>query len=217
MATGGEHERVYVVTDIEVDGFVPGAHSMLALASVAVTASGRVVGEFEAVLERLPGAQPDPQVWAWFASQPPEVLAAATTDPRPVADVMADFVAWVRGLGPERELVASPLGFDGTYVDHYLRRFTPYALCEGMYAEDRLFHGAGLCLKSLACGLVGGDPATFSVHELPSAWFGEVAHTHRAIDDARGYAHLLVEVLRRSRERAQNSRSVGSSSPRSAS
>ena len=34
-------ERIYVVTDIEVDGFVPGAHSMLALASVAVTGSGR--------------------------------------------------------------------------------------------------------------------------------------------------------------------------------
>ena len=31
---------------------------------------------------------------------------------------------------------------------------------------------------------------------------GEVEHTHRAIDDARGYAHLLVEVLRRTRARA---------------
>ena len=74
-------ERVYVVTDIEVDGFVPGPHSMLAFASVAVTASGEQVGEFEAVLERLPGAQPHPDTWAWWLSQPPEVLAAATADP----------------------------------------------------------------------------------------------------------------------------------------
>lgn len=51
-------ERVYVVTDIEVDGFVPGPHSMLA--SVAVTASGEHVGEFEAVLERLPGPRARP-------------------------------------------------------------------------------------------------------------------------------------------------------------
>lgn len=195
-------ERVYVVTDIEVDGFVPGAHSMLSFASVAVTASGVQVGEFEAVLAGLPGAQPDPQVWAWFQAQPPEVLAAATADPRPVAEVMGDFVAWVQGLGAERELVASPLGFDGNYLDHYLRRFTPFSVCPGHYEEDPLFHGPGLCLKSLACGLVGGDPATFSVHQLPQDWFGDVPHTHRAIDDARGYAHLLVEVLRRSRERA---------------
>ncbi|MBS2938738.1 hypothetical protein KDN32_13430 [Nocardioides sp. J2M5] len=140
-------ERVYVVTDIEVDGFVPGANSMLALASVAVTASGEQVGEFEAVLAGLPGAQADPRGWEWFQTQPPEVVAAATAAPRPVADVMADFVSWVKGPG-------------------------------------------------------GGDPATFSVHTLPAQWFGDVPHTHRAIDDARGYAHLLVEVLRRSRERA---------------
>lgn len=202
MTDPGGAERVYVVTDIEVDGFVPGANSMLSLASVAVTASGEQVGEFEAVLERLPGAQPNPDTWAWFQSQPPEVLAAATEDPRPVPEVMAAFVAWVKGLGGDREFVASPLGFDGTYVDHYLRRFTSYAICEGLYVDDPLFHGPGLCLKSLACGLVGGDPATFTVHSLPKDWFGHVEHTHRAIDDARGYAHLLVEVLRRSRQRA---------------
>lgn len=199
MAERRSAERVYVVTDIEVDGFVPGANSMLALASVAVTASGKQVGEFEAVLERLPGAQPNPNTWAWFQSQPPEVLAAATRDPRPVAGVMADFVGWVQGLGDEREFVASPLGFDGTYVDNYLRRFTSYGLAQGPDETDRLFHGAGLCLKSLACGVTGGDPATFSVHDLPKAWFGDVPHTHRAIDDARGYANLLVEVLRRAR------------------
>ena len=195
-------ERIYVVTDIEVDGFIPGPNSMLSFASVAVTASGEQAWEFEAVLEPLPGSQPDPQVWAWFQSQPPEVLAAATADPRPAPQVMADFVAWVRGLGDEREFVASPLGFDGPYVDHYLRRFTTSSICPAFYDEDPLFHGPGLCLKSLACGVTGGDWATFSVHDLPKAWFGDVPHTHRAIDDARGYANLLVEVVRRSRERA---------------
>ena len=70
-----------------------------------------------------------------------------------------------------------------------------------LYDEDPLFHGPGLCLKSLACGVTGGDWATFSVHDLPKAWFGDVPHTHRAIDDARGYANLLVEVLRQARSR----------------
>lgn len=93
------------------------------------------------------------------------MLAAATDDPRPVPEVMADF--------------------------------TSYGLAQGPDEIDRLFHGAGLCLTSLACGVTGGDPATFSVHDLPSEWFGEVEHTHRAIDDARGYGNLLVEVLRR--------------------
>jgi hypothetical protein len=33
------------------------------------------------------------------------------------------------------------------------------------------------------------------VHDLAKDWFGDVAHTHEAIDDARGYAHLHVELL----------------------
>jgi hypothetical protein len=33
---------------------------------------------------------------------------------------------------------------------------------------------------------------------LPVEWFGDVEHTHRAIDDALGYAHLLGEWFRRS-------------------
>jgi len=40
---------VYVVTDIESDGEVPGRNSMMAFASVAVSMNGQVHGEFEAV------------------------------------------------------------------------------------------------------------------------------------------------------------------------
>ena len=40
----------YIVTDIEADGGTPGVHSMIAFASVAITAKGIVLGEFEATL-----------------------------------------------------------------------------------------------------------------------------------------------------------------------
>ena len=189
-------DPVYVVTDIEVDGPWPGPNSMRSFASVAVTATGEVRGEFQAVLEPLPGAQPNPDTSAWFQTQP-EAWAAATRDPRPVPAVLDDFAQWVLGLGDVRHFVASPLGFDGGWIDYYLRRFTRYAMCQGPYETERLFHGPGLCLASLACGVTGGDPATFSVHQLPKEWFGDVPHTHEAIDDARGYANLLVTLLGR--------------------
>ena len=32
---------------------------------------------------------------------------------------------------------------------------------------------------------------------LPIEWFGNVEHTHKAIDDAVGFANLLVELSRR--------------------
>ncbi len=37
---------------------------------------------------------------------------------------------------------------------------------------------------------------------LPPEWFGDVEHTHRAIDDALGYAHLLVTLHRIAASRA---------------
>lgn len=56
---------VYVVTDIESDGEVPGRNSMMAFASVAVSMNGQALGEFEAVLESLPDASPNDETMAW--------------------------------------------------------------------------------------------------------------------------------------------------------
>lgn len=188
---------VYVVTDIEVDGPWPGANSMRSFASVAVTADGTEVGTFEAVLEPLPGAAPNPDTYAWFQTQP-EAWAAATTDPRPIDAVLAEYVAWLHGLPTPRMFAASPIAFDGGWIDYYLRRFTRYGLIPGPYEKDVVFHGPGLCLRSYAAAITGRPVAELSPASLPAAWLGDIEHTHRAIDDARGYAHLLGELLRRS-------------------
>jgi hypothetical protein len=196
MTCSGD-DATYFVTDIECSGLRLGEHSMLSFATVAVSATGEERGRFEAVLAELPGATWEPGTRAWFEEQEPAALAAATTDPRPPGEVMAGFVAFVQGVPGTRIFVAHPLGFDGSWIDHYLRAFTVHQLLDGMYDEDRLFHDT-LCLRSYGAAVTGrfvGDvrPAT-----LPTEWLGEVPHTHRAIDDALGYSHLLVELLRRS-------------------
>jgi hypothetical protein len=185
---------VYVVTDIEVDGPHPGPNSMRSFASVAVTADGAEQGRFEAVLEPLPGAAPNPDTYAWFQSEP-EAWAACTLDPRPVGQVMHEYVEWLRALPGPRMLAACPLGFDGTWVDHYLRRFTRYGLAQGPYETDRVFHGPGLCLSSYAAALTGTSPGEFHPSRLSPSLLGDVPHTHRAIGDALGYAHLLVNLF----------------------
>lgn len=181
---------VYVVTDIEVDGPWPGPNSMRSFASVAVDAVGHEVGIFEAVLEPLPGAAPNPDTYAWFQSHP-EAWAAATTGPRPVQAVMADYATWVRELPGPRMFAASPIAFDGGWIDYYLRRFTRYGLVQGPYETERLFDGPGLCLRSYAAAVTGRPVAQVSPDSLPSEWLGGIEHTHCALDDARGYAHLL--------------------------
>lgn len=187
-------EIVYVVTDIETDGPWPGPNSMRSFASVAVTPSGRVLGEFEGVLEPLPGAAPNPDTLAWFRSQPPEVWAATTEGARPAAEVLDAWCTWVRGLGVRRAFAAHPLAFDGTWFDHYLRRFTAYGLAQGPYERERLFTDVALCLASYLAGMRGRVPGDHP-WPLPDAWLGHVEHTHRAIDDARGYAHLLTHLF----------------------
>jgi hypothetical protein len=194
---GRSDDWLYVVTDIEVDGPWPGANSMRSFASVAVDASGEEYGTFEAVLEELPGAAPNPDTLAWFQTQP-EAWSAATSAPRPLDQVMADFVTWVRDLPEPRMFAASPIAFDGGWIDYYLRRFTRYGLVQGPYEADLLFHGPGLCLRSYAAAVTGRPVAEVSPQTLPAAWFGDIEHTHRAIDDARGYANLLGELFRRS-------------------
>jgi len=191
-------QAVFIVTDIECDGPSPGVNSMLSFASVAVTAEGEEKGVFEAALEPLPDARRDPETWAWFQTQR-EALAAATTDPQPPAQVMAAYVDWLGAFQVGRTFAAYPLAFDGPWIDHYLRRFTRYAVVEGHYAKDRLFDGSGLCLKSFAAGVTGRDPWDCNPKSFPPEWLGGHAHSHRAIDDARGYAHLLGVLTAMSR------------------
>lgn len=185
---------VYVVTDIEMDGPHPGPNSMRSFASVAVTADGREHGRFEAVLEPLPGAAPNPDTFAWFQTQP-EAWSASTNAPRAVADVMDDFVRWLRQLPEPRMFAACPLGLDGTWIDYYLRRFTRYGLAQGPYESDRVFHRAGLCIASFAAAVTRTSPGEFDPRQLDQSLLGDVPHTHRAIDDARGYANLLVNLF----------------------
>jgi DNA polymerase III epsilon subunit-like protein len=184
----------YVVTDIEATGFTPGRHSMMSFASVAVSGDGTEHGRFEATLAELPGSEWDPGTRAWFENDEPEALAAATPDPRDPGEVMRDFVSFVLGLDGPRIFVAHPVAFDASWIDHYLRRFTDHQVLDGLYAVDPLFHDT-LCLRSYAAAVTGRCVRDVSPATLPSEWFGQVPHTHRAIDDALGYAHLLAELF----------------------
>lgn len=192
-----DEAATYVVVDIEADGPTPGANSMLSFAAVALSSSGAFVGEFETVLAPLPGAAPDPNTLAWFATQP-EAWAAATTNPRDPAAAIADFVAWGFGFVGRRVFAASPLAFDGFWIDYYLRRFADRPLVPPPHpGPEPLFHGHGLCIRSYAAAALSRPAWRCSAADLPLELLGGEPHTHRAIDDARGYAHLLRYLLQR--------------------
>lgn len=193
MGNRRQDDWVYVVTDVELDGPWPGINSMRSFASVAVSLDGTEHGRFEAVLEPLPGTAPDERTRAWFDTQP-GAWEAATTDPEPVPDVIARYVEWLRALPWPRTFASFPMSLDGPWIDYYLRRFSRYGVRQGHHEDDTVFAGGGLCIKSYAAALTGLPVADVQPDVLPAAWLGDVEHTHRAIDDALGFAHLLVTL-----------------------
>ena len=74
--------EIYVSTDVETDGPIPGPHSMLSLASAAFMHDGTRLGTFAANLETLPGAE-DSVLTSAFASAvvPPTKFETASAAP----------------------------------------------------------------------------------------------------------------------------------------
>ncbi len=187
-------EPVYVVTDVEVDGPTPGENSMLSFASVVVNEKGEEIDDFQAVLGTLEGATADELTIAWFKSQS-EAYAAATDNPQPADEVIARYAGWVKSLPGDPIFVAHPLAMDGPWIDFYLRRFANIRLLKGPWIGDRLFYAGGLCLRSYAAGKLGWPLWECTPENYPPKWLGHCRHTHKAIDDARGYANLLAHLL----------------------
>ncbi|BCH21343.1 DNA polymerase III subunit epsilon [Mesorhizobium sp. L-8-3] len=187
-------QPTYVVTDIEADGPDPQSNSMLSFASVAVDGSAAIVGEFEAVLAPRPDRSHNLETTAWWAGYP-EAFRAATTDPRPAEAEMRRFAGWVEGLPGPRVFVARPLIFDGAWIDEYLKSFLGIRLLSSPFPGPKLFDGPGIDLPSFMGGLFGWPYGDWLKNDFPPDWLGHVEHTHRAIDDARGYANILSRLL----------------------
>src|SRR5436309_2504944 len=114
--------EIYISTDVETDGPIPGPNSMLSFASAAYRADKTLVGTFAANLETLPGASGDPKTLAWWA-QNPDAWAAARADLQDPATALRRYVAWLKGLPGRPVFVAYPAGFDFLFVYWYLIRF----------------------------------------------------------------------------------------------
>src|SRR5258708_9498456 len=99
--------EIYVSTDIEADGPIPGPHSMLSFASAAFRSDKTLVGTFEANLVTLPGAQGDPKTMTWWHGQP-EAWAACRKHPRAPAIVLPEYAACLKRLPANPVLLCDP-------------------------------------------------------------------------------------------------------------
>src|SRR5947209_8140321 len=114
--------EIYVSTDIETDGPIPGPHSMLSFASAAYRADKTLVSTFTANLHLLDGASGHPDTMAWWREN--QVAFDATrTDMEAPTVAMQRYVDWLKTMPGRPVFVAYPAGFDFLFVYWYLIRF----------------------------------------------------------------------------------------------
>lgn len=176
--------EIYVSTDVETDGPIPGPHSLLSIGSAAYLPEKKLVATFAANLDALPGASPDPRTMAWWSSQP-EAWAACRQDPQPPTEVMQKYLAWLKGLPGAPVFVAYPAAFDFMFIYWYLIRFT---------GESPFSHSA-LDIKTYAMALLKKNYRASTKRNMPARWFDKWRHTHRALDDAIEQGALFCNML----------------------
>jgi uncharacterized protein YhfF len=185
---------IFIVTDIESDGPTPLHNSMLSFASVAIEADGTRHGEFEAVLKAKADRTQNEMTMDWWKTQP-EAWKAATDGAEDPAIVMPRFADWVESLPGPKVFVAAPMIFDGLWMDHYLDEYAGTRALSGPFKGRQIFRGGGVCLYTMAGTLRGAPYLDWGMSRLPAEFYGHIPHTHRAIDDARGFANVLVELF----------------------
>jgi hypothetical protein len=176
--------EIYVSTDIEADGPIPGPHSMLSFASAAFRGDKSLIGTFEANLTTLSGAQGHPKTMAWWATQP-IAWAACRANLRDPAIVMPKYLAWLKALPGKAVFVAYPASFDFMFVQWYLVQF----------AGESPFSHSALDIKTFTMAVLGTEFYDSTKRNMPKEWFDPLPHTHVAMDDAKEQGALFCNIL----------------------
>jgi hypothetical protein len=194
--------EIYVSTDIEADGPIPGPHSMLSIGSAAFVlreTNGRYekvfLGGFSANLKPLLGAAGHPDTMAWWKTQPAAWDACQKDQEEPL-EAMGRYCTWLQKLPGVNLLVPSgtstnlvfvgyPAGFDFLFVYWYLMYFG------GMSP----FSFSAMDVKSYASAVLRLPYRGTTKRTMPKRWFSKKRHTHVAIDDAIEQGEMFMNML----------------------
>ena len=177
-------EEIYVSTDVESDGPIPGPNSMLSFASAAYRYDKTLLGTFTANLDTLPGSTPHPDTEKWWKENPVAYAACRTNLEQPEV-AMKRYEAWINELHGSPVFVAYPAGFDFTYVYWYLMRFV----------GTSPFSHSALDIKTMAMCLLKRPYRESTKRNMPKNWFDSLPHTHVALDDAIEQGALFCNML----------------------
>lgn len=176
--------EIFVSTDVETDGPIPGIYSMLSFASAAYLPDKQLLGTFSANLETLPGAISHPKTMDWWNTQPDAWEACRTNLEKPEI-AMQRYLEWLKSLPGLPVFVAYPAAFDFLFVYWYLIRFT---------GESPFSHSA-VDIKTYAMAMLKKPYRESTKKNMPARWFDNLPHTHLALDDAIEQGALFCNIL----------------------
>ena len=178
------NNEIYVSTDVETDGPIPGVYSMLSFASAAYLPNKTLLDTFSANLETLPGAAAHPETMAWWAKQPEAWKGCRENLQTPEA-ALKNYLAWLKALPGKPVFVAYPATFDFMFVYWYLIRF----------AGESPFSYSALDIKTYAMALLKKPYRESVKKHMPKHWFDPLPHTHNALEDAIEQGALFCNML----------------------
>lgn len=176
--------EIYVSTDIEADGPIPGPHSMISFASAAFGADQQLLDTFTVNLETLPGAAGHPDTMAWWAGQP-AAWAASRQNLQPPAPAMQQYYEWLKALPGQPVFVGYPAAFDFMFIEWYLIKFV----------GKSPFQHSALDIRSYAMAYLKQPYARSGKNALPVEWLEGLPLTHEALDDAIQQGKLFGNLL----------------------
>ena len=177
-------DEIYVSTDVETDGPIPGVYSMLSFASAAYLPNKTLLDTFSANLETLPGATTNPETMAWWTKQPEAWKACRENLQTPEA-AFKNYLMWLKALPGKPVFVAYPAAFDFMFVYWYLIRF----------AGESPFSYSALDIKTYAMALMKKPYRKSVKKHMPKHWFDPLPHTHNALEDAIEQGALFCNML----------------------
>jgi DNA polymerase III alpha subunit (gram-positive type) len=178
-------EEIYISTDVETNGAIPGIHAMLSLASVAFDEAGNEIDSFEINLHELEGSCADETTMKWWNAHREAYDQTRKVCVKP--DLAIEYYCdWLMALQTRGKLVfvAYPVAFDFMWVSWYLHRFK---------GQSPLGHN-GIDIRSYAMALFKKSYSDSGKEHYPHEWFDNLTLTHRAIDDARMQGRVFINM-----------------------
>lgn len=179
--------EIYISTDIETDGPIPGDYSMLSLGSAMFSSLGQLVDTFQCNLKPLPGASQHPETMLWWEKHPEAWIKSQINQESPKL-AMEGYHEWIRSCcnpGDKPVFVGYPASYDFCFVHWYFHHFigsSPF----GFQALD---------LKTYAMAALGREFKETYKSSMPKKWFVDLEeHTHGALQDALEQGKLFFRI-----------------------